>query len=125
MCLRPAICRAPTRRLLRTLQKQSSVSCYARGEILTNVCYRSVLYRRLEPEDALSPVPEDTLFQLVTDDTFQWEENLIWESLGSVDGADSSFFTSDLRRTRMEGDAVRNEEEVQQQAPSNVYDAAE
>ena len=70
-------------------------------------------------------MPEDTLFQLVTDDTFQWEENLIWESLGSVDGADSSFFSSGLRRTRMEGDAVRHEEEVQPQPPSNVYDAAE
>ena len=98
------------------------------GRLSANRCLRSVLYRRLEPEDAFSPVPEDTLYQLVTDDTFQWEENLIWESLGSIDGADSSFFSSELRRTRIEGDAVRHEEEMQQQQhvpEQHDYDAAE
>lgn len=97
------------------------------GGLSANRCPRSVLYRRLEPEDAFSPVPEDTLYQLVTDDTFQWEENLIWESLGSIDGADSSFFSSELRRTRIEGDAVRHEELVQQQhvPEQQDYDAAE
>ncbi|GAA5976746.1 hypothetical protein JCM10908_005616 [Rhodotorula pacifica] len=65
----------------------------------------SVLYRRptLPPPPTTSsssqPDPEPELFTLVTDSSLSHEGDMVWESLGDVDGGGSEFFDARLRRS--------------------------
>ncbi|GAA6018861.1 hypothetical protein JCM10207_000266 [Rhodosporidiobolus poonsookiae] len=62
----------------------------------------SVLYRRPSlPSSAPSTAPE--LFTLVTDSAFAAEPEVVWESLGDVDGSASEFFDARLRRSSTRG----------------------
>ncbi|GAA5859372.1 hypothetical protein JCM8547_002004 [Rhodosporidiobolus lusitaniae] len=62
----------------------------------------SVLFRRPSlPSGSSSTAPE--LFTLVTDASFKDEGEVVWESLGDVDGSASEFWDAGLRRARMRG----------------------
>lgn len=77
----------------------------------------SVLYRRpsLPPPPAILPpndkhttataaaLPDPELFTLVTDSSLGQEGEIVWESLGDVDGGGSEFFDAALRRAQVRG----------------------
>ena len=73
---------------------------------LFRASHLGVLYRRPDAPDASYSMPEASLFQLVTDSTFQHESTIVWESLEDVDGSGSTFYGDDLRPSRFEGDFV-------------------
>ncbi|GAA5998666.1 MINDY family deubiquitinase [Rhodotorula paludigena] len=97
----------------------------------------SVLYRRpTAPSSALSASqlaqegPE--LFTLVTDSAFAAEEDIVWESLEDVDGAECAFFDAALRKANVRGgDWVgsrrrrREEERERERAPEGLDDPAD
>ncbi|KEI38464.1 uncharacterized protein L969DRAFT_88902 [Mixia osmundae IAM 14324] len=64
----------------------------------------SVLYRR--PND-LAQTTDSALYLLVTDSSFASEPNVVWETLGDLDGTASSFFNSDLQASKIRDDYVQ------------------